>query len=57
MFEALVKDKQDFVWLMADNGFNFNDFLTPEKLERLYITVSVVCLLLVPIELLLLEDI
>ena len=36
MFEALVKDRVDFVDLLLENGVSMSSFLTARRLEELY---------------------
>lgn len=36
MFEALVKDRVDFVDLLLENGVSMSSFLTVRRLEELY---------------------
>lgn len=36
MFEALVKDRVEFVDLLLENGVSMTSFLTARRLEELY---------------------
>ena len=40
MQEALENDRVDFVRLLLENGVNMNKFLTINRLEKLYNSVS-----------------
>ena len=43
MMDALVNDRVEFVKLLLENGVNMQKWLTIERLEELYNTVSIVC--------------
>ncbi|NXG46592.1 TRPM5 protein, partial [Psilopogon haemacephalus] len=45
MMDALVNDKPEFVKLFVDNGANISEFLTYNRLQRLYRSISQKCLL------------
>ena len=40
MFEALVKERVEFVDLLLENGLSMSSFLTARRLEDLYRSVS-----------------
>lgn len=40
-FEALVEDMPDFIGLLVDHGLDLRQFVTAERLERLYHKVIV----------------
>lgn len=46
MFEALVKDRVDFVDLLLENGVSMSSFLTARRLEELYRVVRLFLALL-----------
>lgn len=40
MMDALISDRVDFVKLLLENGVSMHTFLTIDRLEELYNTVS-----------------
>lgn len=40
MMDALINDRVDFVKLLLENGVSMHTFLTIDRLEELYNTVS-----------------
>lgn len=42
MFEALVKERVEFVDLLLENGVSMSSFLTARRLEDLYKSVRVI---------------
>ena len=50
MMDALISDRVDFVKLLLENGVSMHTFLTIDRLEELYNTVSLtVCLHVCPV--------